>query len=138
MPKSGAPGPVRSTSTVYVPADRRAVLREVTNRAVEAEAGVERVIYLEAGTAGRAGTVRRAHLSTVGTALCTCIHLVLLYSALHSLYYLLYAPLFADLDVTLPDILASLVSAPFQAPSREQFQDTMLFMRHFGLLRKVR
>ncbi|KAJ1397550.1 hypothetical protein B484DRAFT_406934 [Ochromonadaceae sp. CCMP2298] len=102
------------------------------------EAGVGAGLGVGAGTAGRAGTVRRAHLSTVGTALCTCIHLVLLYSALHSLYYLLYAPLFADLDVTLPDILASLVSAPFQAPSREQFQDTMLFMRHFGLLRKVR
>lgn len=65
--------------------------------------------------------------------------LCLMYSAMHSVYYgVLYAPLFAELDFSLVDIVRGILTSPYSPPSgRDSFEDTVKFMAHFGLNRRV-
>jgi hypothetical protein len=66
-----------------------------------------------------------------------CTTLLLSYGAIHCLYYgVLFSPLFADLDHSLVDIIISTLQNSYYAPpSRESFELTLKFMKHFGLNR---
>ena len=68
-----------------------------------------------------------------------CLILLLVYMAAHTMYYgILFGPLYADLDHSLWDILACIISSPYNSlSSRDQYMETFKYLKHFGLNRTI-
>lgn len=73
----------------------------------------------------------------LSNALAVVMQLYVVHSVLNVLYYgIMFAPLYADLDVSVVDIVCGILSSAYHAPvSRESFQEMMMFVKHFGLMK---